>query len=416
MTIRLALKDDCKSIERFANSEKTMKFVSMTLKKLIECERDFSKIIFISLSILVNGCVSHYQSSGEPTMSRFKPPSKIVIAHRGASGYLPEHSPASTVASHVMGADYIEQDVVMTKDDYLVVLHDPYLDRVTNVMELFPNRSRKIFGQKRWLAIDFTLKEIKQLSMTEGFKLGKNSTSKVQIYPNRFPMFKSHFQVSTLEEQIELIQGMNKSRGKDIGIYVEIKAPWLHQLEKKDISLRTLEVIKKYGYTNKKHKVFIQCFDPDETKRINDELMPMLGLDLKLVQLIAETDWRETMRLVEGELVPYDYSWMFKKGAMIEIAKYADGIGPWKPMLVSDQSTKDNIILTEMVSSAKDQGLVIHPFSFRKELDRIPSYAKNFEDLLDIFFYQVGVDGVFTDFPDLAVKFIESENLRAIAQ
>ncbi len=366
--------------------------------------------IVIGLLILLNACITNLQDFVEPRVIDLKSRAKIIIAHRGASGYLPEHSLASKAVSHAMGTDYIEQDVVMTKDGHLVVLHDPYLDRVTNVMAIFPNRSREIFGQKRWLAIDFTLKEIKQLSMTEGFKLEKNSTNKIQIYPNRFPMFKSHFQVSTLEEEIELIQGMNKSRGKNVGIYVEIKAPWFHQLENKDISLSTLQVIKEYGYTNKQHKVFVQCFDPDETKRINDELMPALGIDLKLVQLIAKTDWRETMRSVKGKLEPYNYDWMFKPGAMAEIAQYADGIGPWKPMLVSNQSTQGNIVLTKMVAEAKDQGLIIHPFTFRKELDRIPSYAKDFDDLLDIFLYQVGVDGVFTDFPDLAVKFIEGKN------
>ncbi len=370
-------------------------------------------LVSFLLLFLLSDCSSTNGGMRETTMrnsnTKSDTKSKIVIAHRGASGYLPEHSLAAKAMAHAMGADYIEQDVVMTKDDHLVILHDPYLDRVTNVMDVFPSRSREVFGQKRWLAIDFTLKEIKQLQMTEGFELEENSRNKKQIFSNRFPMFKSHFQVSTLEEEIELIQGMNKSRDKNVGIYVEIKAPWFHQLENKDISLRTLEVIKRYGYSTKQDKVFIQCFDPDESKRIHDEVMPMLGIDLKLVQLIAETSWNETMRLVNGQLVPYSYDWMFEKGAMQKIAQYADGIGPWKPMLVSDKSTRNNIILTDMVASAKKQGLVLHPYTFRKEADRIPAYAKDFAGLLDIFLYQVGVDGVFTDFPDLAVKVIEDK-------
>lgn len=373
---------------------------------------------FVSILMLLSlsSCITLNHSSEESSMTNSisdtgknsrNNSKKIVIAHRGASGYLPEHSLASKAMAHAMGADYIEQDVVMTKDDHLVVLHDPYLDRVTNVMEIFPNRSREVFGQKRWLAIDFTLAEIKQLSLTEGFYLDLESNEKKQNYPDRFPLFKSHFQVSTLSEEIELIQGMNKSRNMNVGIYVEIKAPWFHRLEKKDISKLTLETVKKYGYTDKQDKVFIQCFDPDETKRIGEELMPALDIDLKLVQLIAETSWNETMRLIDGQLVPYSYEWIFKKGAMEKIAQYADGIGPWKPMLVSDKSTKDNIILMDMVAAAKKQGLIMHPYTFRKEVDRIPAYAKDFDDLLDIFLYQADVDGVFTDFPDLAVKFIE---------
>lgn len=365
--------------------------------------------VLLAASTILMACSPQASNDKEALMNENKTTKKIVIAHRGASGYLPEHSIASKAMAHAMGSDYIEQDVVMTKDDQLVVLHDPYLDRVTNVMELFPNRSRVVLGQRRWLAIDFTLKEIKQLSMTEGFKLEKNTSKKIQGYPERFPIFKSRFQVSTLEEEIELIQGMNKSRNMDTGIYVEIKAPWFHRLENKDISKRTLEVVKKYGYTNKKDKAYIQCFDPDETKRINDVLMPELGIDLKLVQLIAETSWGETMRLVEGKLIPYSYGWVFEEGAMEKIAEYADGIGPWKPMLVSDKSTKGNTISTGMVEAAKQENLEIHPYTFRKDDGRIPDYANDFDELLDIFLYQLDVDGVFTDFPDLAVKYIQNK-------
>ena len=331
---------------------------------------------------------------------------KLVIAHRGASGYLPEHSIASKAMAYAMGADYIEQDVVMTKDDVLIVLHDPYLDRVTNVMSKFPTRSRTVFGQKRWLAIDFTLEEIKSLSMTEAFSVDEKTSEISANYPQRFPLFKSNFQVSTLKEEIELIQGLNKSTGKNVGIYVEIKAPWFHLSEKKDISRQTLALIKSYGYTSKEHKVYIQCFDPDETKRINDKLMPELDIDLNLVQLIAETSWGETLRISKkGEITPYNYDWMFKAGAMEKIATYADAIGPWKPMLVDEKSSKDNLIITSMVKDAHKAGMKVHPYTFRSDKGRIPSYANNFEHLLDIFFNQVGVDGIFTDFPDKAVKF-----------
>ena len=132
-------------------------------------------------------------------------------------------------------------------------------------------------------------------------------------------------------------------------------------------------------------------------------------MDLKLVQLIAETSWNETMRMVDGKLENYSYDWMFESGAMKKIAAYADGIGPWKSMLVSSESKSENIIQTSMFKNARDSGLQIHPYTFRKEENKIPSYAKNFDDLLNIFLYQIGVDGVFTDFPDLAVEFVNSQ-------
>ena len=334
---------------------------------------------------------------------------KLVIAHRGASGYLPEHSLAAKAMAYAMDADYIEQDVVMTKDDYLVILHDPYLDRVTDVMTVFPKRSRNVFGQQRWLAIDFTLAEIQSLRMTESFSIDEKTKKLALTYPGRFPLFTSTFTISTLAEELELIQGLNKSTGKNIGIYVEIKAPWFHHLEGKDISKATLKMVKDFGYQSKNDKAYIQCFDPDETRRINNVLMPELKIDLNLVLLIDEVNSGETMRLVDGELEHYNIDWMFKPGAMEKIAEYADGIGPWKSFLVDDNSESDNLIISSMVRDAHAAGMEVHPFTFRLDSGRIPKYADSFEQLLEIFLYKVGVDGIFTDFPDKAVDFIRSK-------
>jgi len=360
-------------------------------------------ILLTIILLFISGCATNQQV--ENSSMNFK--NKIVIAHRGASGYLPEHTLAAKAMAHAMDADYIEQDVVMTKDDQIVVLHDPFLDRVTDVMDKFPNRFRTIDNSKRWLAIDFTLAEIKTLQVSEGFKIDESGI-KSTAYPGRFPLFKSSFQVNTLAEEIELIQGLNKSTGKNIGIYVEIKAPWLHRMEGKDISLATLKLIKSYGYSNKTDKAYIQCFDPNETKRIRMELYPALSMDLPLVQLIAETEWGETMTLKDGKLSPYSYDWVFQPGAMSTIADYADGIGPWKPMLVTEQSSLTGVHASMMLNEAKQAGLIIHPYTFRKDKGRIPEYAKDFNDLLDIFYRQLAVDGIFTDFPDLAVQYLNS--------
>lgn len=324
---------------------------------------------------------------------------KIVIAHRGASGYLPEHTLEAKALAYGLGADYIEQDVVMTKDNKLVVMHDHYLDTVTNVAEVYPNKKR---SDGRYYVIDFTLDEIRNLSATEVFdyKTGK------QVFKNRFPIWKSSFKIHTLQEEIELIQGLNKSTGKDIGIYPEIKAPWFHRYEGKDISLEVLKVLKEYGYTTKKDKVYVQCFDPNETRRIKEELYPKLGIELKLVQLMAETDWEETFEEKNGKLVLYSYDWMFQKGGMAKIAEYADGVGPWFPMIIKSSSTKENIITTDLVREAHALNMEVHPYTFRSESDKIPAYASSFEDYLEIFYYKADVDGVFTDFTDKAVEFL----------
>ncbi|MCT8342674.1 MULTISPECIES: glycerophosphodiester phosphodiesterase [Photorhabdus] len=328
---------------------------------------------------------------------------KIVIAHRGASGYLPEHTLPAKAMAYAEGADYLEQDLVMTKDDELIVLHDHYLDRVTDVANKFPSRARQ---DGRYYAIDFTLSEIKSLKFTESFDIKNNQ--QIQSYTNRFPMWKSDFRIHTFQEEIEFVQGLNKSTGKNIGIYPEIKAPWFHQQEGKDISTKVLAVLKAYGYTKKSDKIYLQCFDTNELKRIKNELEPKLGMDLKLIQLIAYTDWNETYeKQSDGKWTNYSYDWMFKPGAMREVAQYADGIGPDYHMIVAEYSTPTNIKLTSLVKEAHTNNLEVHPYTIR--VDQLPKYATSGDQLFDIMYNQAGVDGVFTDFPDLGVKFLQKQ-------
>ncbi|MBV7388542.1 glycerophosphodiester phosphodiesterase [Pasteurellaceae bacterium TAE3-ERU1] len=326
---------------------------------------------------------------------------KLVIAHRGASGYLPEHTLESKALAFGQKADYLEQDLAMTKDNRLVVIHDHFLDGLTDVAQKFPKRHRK---DGRYYVADFTLAEIQQLNMTENFKT--ENGKQVQVYPDRFPMWKSHFKIHTFEDEIEFIQGLEKSTGKKIGIYPEIKAPWLHHQEGKDIALATLKVLKKYGYTSKDSPVYLQTFDFNELKRIKTELLPKLGMDIKLVQLVAYTDWHETEeKNAQGKWVNYDYDWMFKPGAMAEVAKYADGVGPGWYMLIDDKkSTKGNIQYTEMVADVAANKLELHPYTVRK--DALPDFFSNVDEMYDALFNKAGATGLFTDFPDLAVKFL----------
>ncbi|MCX8958979.1 glycerophosphodiester phosphodiesterase [Erwinia psidii] len=325
---------------------------------------------------------------------------KTVIAHRGASGYLPEHTLEAKAMAYAQGADFLEQDLVMTKDDELVVLHDHFLDRVTDVAERYPGRARK---DGRFYAIDFTLAEIKTLKFTEGFTV-KNG-QKIQTFPGRFPMGKSDFRVHTFAEEIEFIQGLNHSTGKNIGIYPEIKAPWFHRREGKDISAKVLDVLKRYGYTRKSDRVYLQCFDYNEVKRIKMELEPQRGMNLKLVQLIAKTDWQETQQQQNGKWVNYSYDWMFKPGAMKILSEYVDGIGPDYHMLVTPESTRGHIHLTEMAKEAHQNGLAVHPYTVRA--DQLPDWVENVDQLYQILYHDAGTEGLFTDFPDKAVHFLQ---------
>ena len=328
---------------------------------------------------------------------------KVVVAHRGASGYLPEHTLAAKAMAYAQGADFLEQDVVMSKDDQLVVLHDRFLDRVTNVAEVFPERAR---DDGRYYAIDFTLDELRKLSFSEGFTV--RDGEQVADYPERFPLGKSHFGLHTLSEEIEMIQGLNHSTGRDVGLYVEIKAPWFHQSEGNQVSRAVLETLKHYGYVAQDDNAVVQVFDPNGLKRIHDTLQPELEMNLRLVQLMGETRWDMTFQPdAEGKLEPYDYDWMYQEGGMQRIATYADGIGPWKPMVIEDSSTRDDIKVTPMVEEAHAQGLIVMPDTFRLDEGRIPDWASDYDDMLRAFFVDARVDGVFTDYPDRAVQWLK---------
>ena len=129
---------------------------------------------------------------------------QLVLAHRGASGYLTENSQEAIVAALMLGADFVEQDVVLTKDDVPIIVHDLYLEGLTNIREVFPGRNR---SDGHFYAIDFTLAEVKQLRATERVQPTNPNSA---VYPNRFPIWKSHFSIATLEERIELILGILK--------------------------------------------------------------------------------------------------------------------------------------------------------------------------------------------------------------
>jgi glycerophosphoryl diester phosphodiesterase len=296
---------------------------------------------------------------------------KIVIAHRGASGYLPEHTLQAKAMAYAMHVDFIEQDVVLSKDDVPIVIHDIYLDDVTDVTTKFSDRNR-VDG--RYYVIDFTFDELQTLQVTERFdpKTGK------QFYLNRFPIWKGSFKLHSLQEEIELIQGLNASTGKNIGIYPEIKEPEFHQKEGKPLTEIVLTTLANYGYKTKKDNCILQCFDAKELERIRKEL----NSELFLVQLIEFPE--ETKQLKH-------------------FATYADGIGPWYKQIL-DVKIDDERQFTSLVSDAHKLGLKVHPYTFRADaLDEFLS----FEEMMQTLLIDANVDGAFTDFPDKVVRFLE---------
>ena len=297
---------------------------------------------------------------------------KIVIAHRGASGYLPEHTMESKAMAHAMNADYIEQDIVLSKDDVPIVIHDIYLEEVTDVALVYPERSRE---DGRFYVIDFNLAELMSLSVNERIDI----STKNAVFPNRFPLKKSNFKLHTLEDEIELIQGMNKSTGKNIGIYPEIKNPGFHRKHDKDISKIVLQVLIKYGYSKKSDACILQCFDAKELQRIRQEL----DSDLFLTQLLEIPQSLDDLEKYAG---------------------YADAIGPSIEQLLINSFGKSLQEKKEFIQRAHKLNLKVHAYTFRQ--DEHPNF-ENFEDLLNFGFNDLELDGVFTDFPDTVARFLE---------
>jgi glycerophosphoryl diester phosphodiesterase len=308
----------------------------------------------------------------------------VVIAHRGASAVLPEHTLAAKAAAHVMGADFIEQDVVLTRDGVPVVLHDLYLDAVTDVARVFPGRNRK---DGRFYAMDFSRAELRRLSVHERV----SPWTRRPVYPGRFPADAALFRLNTLDEEIALIRGLNASTGRTAGIYVEIKDPAAHRKAGLDISRIVLETLHRHGYRERTDPAIVQSFDPSALRRLRSEL----DCRLRLVQLIGENRWG---------MNEADYDTMRTPAGLREVATYADGIGPRVAHVLTGVDGDGKPAFSPLVSDARRAGLAVHVYTLRH--DALPPGISDFPTLLGFLFREAGVDGAFTDAPDRVLRFL----------
>ncbi len=300
----------------------------------------------------------------------------VVIAHRGASGYLPEHTLAAKAMAHAMGADFLEQDVVATRDGELLVMHDIVLDRVSDVAERFPARAR---SDGRYYCIDFSLAEIKSLRVGER----RAAPGDAARYPGRFPLEAGAFEIPTLEEELRFIAGLVRSTGRPVGIYPEIKEPAWHRQHGIDITPRVLATLAAHGYTEPSSPAFLQCFGPAELVRARD----VLGCRLRLVQLLEG----------DGRAPPGPEQ-------LAEIKRYAAAIGPSLDLLCEADARGARPAPSALGDQARAAGLAVHAYTLRA--DDLPPGVASFESLLELSLVDCGVDGVFTDFPDRAREFV----------
>jgi len=345
----------------------------------------------------------------------------LVIGHRGTAGHLPEHTLEGYALAIELGADYIEPDLVATKDGVLIARHEPNMIATTNVKDLpqFASRKRKAVvdgvEEEGFFASDFTLAEIKTLRA-------------VQAAGERDQGFNGRYQIPTLDEVIALAKRKSAEEGRTIGIYPETKHPTYHQNLGLALEDRLLAVLARHGWNHRGAPVFIQSFEQANLKYLRTKT------SVRLVQLIDADDVA-----IDGKITyaaPFDrpYDWavagrvgtfgdLLTPAGLAEVRTYADGIGPWKPYLISSAcvtvvnnacadvngdgrvNDADRKLLppTAVIANAHAQGLVVHPFTFRNEQRRLArDYAGNPVNEY-LAFYDAGVDGLFTDFADSAV-------------
>lgn len=295
----------------------------------------------------------------------------LVIAHRGASGYLPEHTLEAYRLAIEMGANYIEPDLVFSKDGVLVVRHDNYLSTTTDVADHpeFASRKRKLAERVDWFVEDFTLQELKLLRARQAFK-------------GRSKEFDGIYQIPTFQEVIDLVTLESARLGKQVGLYPETKVPAHFDSLGFDFAGSLLEILEKNNLNKKTSEVFIQSFEPDILRRLNQLT------DVRLIQLI--TPLSET----DSEIQPG-----IPNVPLSTISEYADGVGAQKDLLITPEGKP-----TAFVEQTKALGLALHVWTFRDD-----AYANELFDSAEkelTFYLGLGIDGFFTDFPDTGVRVV----------
>jgi len=294
-------------------------------------------------------------------------PRPLVIAHRGASGHRPEHTLASYELAIELGADFIEPDLVITRDGVLIARHENDISETTDVASRpeFADRrtTRRIDGVEvtGWFTEDFTLAEIKTLRAHERL-------------PFRDHSFDGRFEIPTFEEVLDL------ALRKSVGVYPETKHPSYFRRIDLPLEEPLLAALEARGWTGRDAPVFIQSFETGNLR----ELRKQTGV--RLIQLL------EAGR--HGLATPEELAW---------IATYADGIGPDKRLIVPADHDGRLLPPTTLVEDAHRVGLQVHPWTFRSDPELLaPEYGGQAEREYEQF-YRLGVDGVFSDFPEVAV-------------
>jgi len=261
-----------------------------------------------------------------------------VIAHRGASAYLPEHTLAAYALAYEMGAGWLEPDVVLTRDGALLCSHDLVLHERTDIASRFPGRARE---DGFWYAIDFDLEELRSLSVAGD----------------------PAYRLATLGELLQLVQRLNASSGREVGVIPEPKAPSFHSAEGQPIEGPLLMALDRHGYRGAEDAAIVQCFELESLRCLRDEH----GSTLRLVFL--------TDQALDAAL-------------LAELSGLCHGVGVSRSLVEAEDGG-----VTDLVQRAHAAGLAVYVWTFGVE-----------EGAMTRFLHRHGVDGVFTDAPDAGLR------------
>jgi glycerophosphoryl diester phosphodiesterase len=359
------------------------------------------------------GALGAVPSDGGETAARL-PAKPIVIAHRGASGYLPEHTLAAYDAAIDMGADFIEPDLVMTRDGVLIARHENALavvdeasgaviEATTNVHALAQfaeRRTTRVIDGKRitgWFAEDFTLAEIRTLRARERIPRERPRNAE---HDDRYP-------IPTLQEIIELAKRRGADLGRTIGIYPETKHPSYHASIGLPLEPALLAVLSTSGWNDRQAPVLIQSFETGNLRALRR---------LTSVRLIQLLDAHGRPWDLEASGDPRTYADLATAQGLREIAGYADGVGPHKSLVIGRTLAGRSGRPTGFVRDAHAAGLLVHAWTFRAENAFLPVELRRGEDRAGhgdargeiTAFLRAGIDGFFTDQADIGVAAVAS--------
>lgn len=382
-----------------------------TSKNFIRSKFLISTVLSLAILPLLTACNDDddHQTSVQP--EKYVEPKILIVGHRGASALRPEHTLEAYQKAIDDGADFIEPDLVSTKDGVLVARHENEIGGTTNIATLTQFKDREktktIDGNaiKGWFTEDFTYNELNQ---------NVKARERIAEYRPQNTKYNDQYPIPTLEQIIELAENHYKKTGKIIGLYIETKHPTYFQSLNLSLEDPLLKTLAKYKYTREIAPVYLQSFEVANLKYLNEQLEQHKTLKhAKIIQLLDSPNSSPADFVKNGNT--QKYLDLALASGLKQISTYADGVGPSKTYIFSNT---DENSTTSFVKDAHAVGLKVHPYTLRPENNFLPTYLrcstvlteqcpsgslKEFER-----FFKAGVDGVFTDDPALGRKAVSN--------